>query len=91
VKHLAKLLSYSGHVTSPTFTLLQTYKGKTSAGSPLYIHHLDLYRLESAEEALLSGIVEPWGEPNSVSLIEWADKETNLLPKNTIGITFTPL
>lgn len=90
-KALAKLLKFKGTVTSPTFTLMQTYKGKLASGQPLYIHHLDLYRLSGSREAILSGITEHWGQADSISLVEWADKAEDLIPKDAIRITFNSL
>jgi len=42
-------------------------------GGRLPLFHLDLYRLESAEEILSAGIEECL-QPDSVAVIEWADK-----------------
>lgn len=88
-KHLAKALGYNGRVTSPTFVLHQTYKGKNPTNkATLFIHHLDLYRLENGEEAVQSGLTEQWGQPNSVTIIEWADKAPEIIPKKAIKIHF---
>jgi tRNA threonylcarbamoyladenosine biosynthesis protein TsaE len=91
VSFLAKALGAKEQVSSPTFVLMQTYKGKTTSIQPLYIHHLDLYRIDSPEEVIQSGLTEHWGDVNSITLIEWADKAPSLLPKNTITINFIPL
>lgn len=53
-------------VSSPTFTLVQEYRG------PVTLHHADLYRI-TAEEAEDLGLQELAG-PGSVVAIEWADK-----------------
>lgn len=56
-------------VSSPTFTLLHTYRG------PKYtIHHLDLYRLEREEELLQLGLEELESEPDALVLVEWGEK-----------------
>lgn len=89
-KHLAKALGYVGRVSSPTFVLLQTYTGTNPKNKTrLFIHHLDLYRIENASEAVQSGITEQWGDPHSITLVEWADKAPSLIPKNAITIYFT--
>ncbi len=88
-KHLAKALGYAGRVSSPTFVLLQTYPCKNPKNNgTLFIHHLDLYRIEDASEAIQSGITEQWGAANSVTIVEWADKAPSLIPKNAITIHF---
>lgn len=91
-KHLAKALEYSGRVSSPTFVLLQTYTCKNPKDkTKLLMHHLDLYRLENTSEAVQSGITEQWGDPNSITLIEWADKTPSIIPKNSVTIHFKSL
>lgn len=52
-------------VTSPTFTLMQSYEPKDSA--PIW--HLDLYRLEAEEEIEELGLQEL--SLQSIMLIEW--------------------
>lgn len=55
-----------GQVSSPTFTLVQEYRGRVT------LHHVDLYRI-TAEEAEDLGLQELAG-PASIVAIEWADK-----------------
>jgi tRNA threonylcarbamoyladenosine biosynthesis protein TsaE len=54
-------------VSSPTFTLIQVYRG------PRTLYHVDLYRLESGEVDDL-GLEELAAEPGAVIAIEWAEK-----------------
>ena len=54
-------------VPSPTFTLVQTYE--TAAGT---VWHFDLYRLQSADEAIELGIDQAFAE--GISLIEWPER-----------------
>lgn len=92
VQHLAKALGVKSKITSPTFVLMQTYRGKiTNKSQPLFIHHLDLYRLTGAKEVVESGLTEYWGNSDSITLIEWADKALELLPNNTTTVNFYPL
>lgn len=74
VKGLADGLGCASTVTSPTFTLLHEYPG---GRLPLY--HADLYRLQSEEEALSTGL-EDYFAAGGVTVIEWADKFPHLLP-----------
>jgi tRNA threonylcarbamoyladenosine biosynthesis protein TsaE len=56
------------HVASPTFTLINEYRG-----GKLVLHHVDLYRLERAEELVELGLEEiVAGE--GVCAIEWVDR-----------------
>ena len=68
VKGLARGLGISARVHSPTFTLVAEY-----TGGRLDLFHLDLYRLETADEILSAGI-EDFLQPDGVAVIEWAEK-----------------
>jgi tRNA threonylcarbamoyladenosine biosynthesis protein TsaE len=57
----------SKKVTSPTFVIINEYKGR------LDIYHIDAYRLESILEFEMLGF-DDYCHPDSVVLIEWADK-----------------
>ena len=72
---------YTGRVTSPTFTLLESYDL-----SLLSVHHFDLYRMESADELEMIGARELFN-PTSICLIEWPDKAAGFLP--TPDVVFT--
>ena len=66
-------------VTSPTFTLVQTYD--SPAGS---IWHFDLYRLARPEEAYELGIEEALTD--GIVLIEWPERLGDLLPAERLDI-----
>ena len=68
VRGVARGLEISGRVHSPTFTLVNEY-----GGGRLKLFHLDLYRLETAEQILSAG-VEEFLSPGGVSVIEWAER-----------------
>ena len=71
-------------IPSPTFTLVQTYE---PADGPSLMH-FDLYRLESAEEALDLGIEDAFVE--AVSLIEWPERLGPWLPRGALRISLAP-
>ena len=66
---------------SPTYSIINEYN------SPFYgrVCHLDLYRLNSLEEALDIGIEELIYK-NVICFIEWPEKIIDLLPINTIWV-----
>ncbi len=54
-------------VTSPTFTLINQYKGKVP------VFHIDLYRIETGHLEGL-GLDEILDIPNAVVIVEWAER-----------------
>jgi len=71
VRGLARGLKISSRVHSPTFTLVNEY-----SGGRLKLFHLDLYRLETAEQIFSAGI-EEYLSPDGVSVMEWAERIAN--------------
>lgn len=81
---LARGLGVEADVTSPTFVLVNQYRGRL----PLY--HVDAYRTESLTELVDLGLEEML-HGDGVTVIEWADKLLPLLPSSTITVTITGL
>jgi tRNA threonylcarbamoyladenosine biosynthesis protein TsaE len=54
-------------IPSPSFTLINEYELRFK------VYHIDLYRLESAEDLRTLGLEEIFSEP-AVILVEWAEK-----------------
>lgn len=76
-KGLVAGLGSGANVTSPTFGLVHEY---TDGKIP--VHHLDFYRLTSAEELIALGWDEIL-ESGSVIVAEWADKFPEVMPVDT--------
>ena len=71
-------------VPSPTFTLVQTYvAGDTK------ISHFDLYRISDVAELVEIGL--DYAIQNDITLIEWPDIASDMLPENTIHIDIVEL
>jgi tRNA threonylcarbamoyladenosine biosynthesis protein TsaE len=67
-------------VTSPTFVIVNEYSGRPldHARGRLDIYHIDAYRLNSIAEFEMLGF-DDFCYPQSVVLIEWADKVESAL------------
>ena len=64
-------------VSSPTFTLIHEY------GERLY--HVDLYRLDAAEQVATLGLDEIF-DRDAVVLVEWGERFPELMPARRIEI-----
>jgi tRNA threonylcarbamoyladenosine biosynthesis protein TsaE len=82
VQGVAAGLGYTGHVASPTFTLVREYRGR------LPIHHVDVYRLERVQDVLDLGLDEAIAE-GGILLVEWGDVVEALLPTEHLVVTLT--
>ncbi len=73
VQGIAEGLGISEYITSPTFIIINEYKGRV----PLY--HFDLYRLENPNAIEELGIEEYFNK-GGVCVIEWSEKLEALKP-----------
>lgn len=80
VQGIAAGLGARARVTSPTFILVNEYRGRL----PLY--HVDLYRLASAESVATIGL-EDYLEGDGVAAIEWPERAMDLVPEEHLEIT----
>ncbi len=83
-KGLIRGLGFEGLVTSPTFSIVETIETEL-----FLIFHIDLYRLERAQEVIELELHE---EPNykkpSIIIIEWPEKGHHLILPPDIKISF---
>ena len=77
---IAKGLGYTGRVTSPTFTIVNEYLGKT----PLF--HFDMYRLDNSD-ALFDIGWEDYLERGGVCAVEWSENVADAMPDGTVYVT----
>jgi len=79
IQGISQQLKVKDYVTSPSFTIINEYQGK------IPIYHFDLFRLNTAEEIFELGYEEYfYGE--GLTVIEWAEKIEQLLPKEHLKI-----
>ncbi|MBI2868199.1 MAG: tRNA (adenosine(37)-N6)-threonylcarbamoyltransferase complex ATPase subunit type 1 TsaE [Chloroflexi bacterium] len=72
-----------GQVNSPTFILVNEYRGR------LPVLHMDLYRLDSLAEGFEIGMLDYLERARSgVMIIEWAEKVEPALPPERLQIRF---
>lgn len=72
-------LCVSGDILSPTFVLVRSHQGR------LMLHHVDLYRTNTLEEALDLGIDEYLSE-QGVCMVEWANRALDLFPPQHLQV-----
>ena len=77
---LARGLGCTGRVTSPTFTIVNEYRGSI----PLF--HFDMYRLESSD-ALFDIGWEDYLERGGVCAVEWSENVADAMPEGTVYVT----
>jgi tRNA threonylcarbamoyladenosine biosynthesis protein TsaE len=79
VQGLTHGLGVTVHATSPTFVLVNEYRGR------LLVHHVDAYRTATVTELADLGL-EEMIDGDGVTVIEWAEKARPLLPARTIYV-----
>ncbi|MFA5318603.1 MAG: tRNA (adenosine(37)-N6)-threonylcarbamoyltransferase complex ATPase subunit type 1 TsaE [Patescibacteria group bacterium] len=84
IQYLAKYIGVKQTVNSPTFNIIKVYKIKNSKIKNFT--HIDAYRLNSADELRALGVEEFVDNPKTITVIEWADKVGEILPKDAIVI-----
>src|SRR3989344_4036735 len=84
VSACAEYLGVKEHVTSPTFVILKNYDLQNRIFKRLI--HIDAYRLERAEELLNLGWKEITAEKGNIIFLEWPEKVSEILPKDSVKI-----
>jgi tRNA threonylcarbamoyladenosine biosynthesis protein TsaE len=79
VQGLVRGLDVVGHATSPTFVMVNEYRGR------LPVNHVDAYRTTSLTELVDLGLLDLLGG-DGVTLVEWADKAEPLLPERAVRV-----
>lgn len=82
VRGLCEGLRTSGHVSSPTFTLINEYPAPFGI-----VAHVDLYRIRSRRELAELGVEEYFND-RCIACIEWPEEMAGHLPADAVHVTF---
>lgn len=85
IQTVCQILGVEDKVTSPTFSLINEYQLTTSDGDRNFVHHIDLYRLKSIDEAIDIGI-EDYLYGENYCFIEWPQLIRPILPERVVEI-----
>lgn len=79
---LAKGLGITADVSSPTFALVNEYRGKVN------LYHFDMYRVDSWDDLYSTGFFD-YIDEGAVLACEWSENIENALPNDiTIKVSF---
>ena len=84
IREIVAQLGATDTVTSPTFALVNQYKGSGNRT----IYHFDFYRIEELREAYDLGY-EEYFYSGDICLVEWPEKIEPLLPEETMNVRIT--
>jgi tRNA threonylcarbamoyladenosine biosynthesis protein TsaE len=79
VQGLVRGLGVTTQATSPTFVLVNEYRGR------LPVHHVDAYRTGGLTELIDLGLLDLI-DGDGVTLLEWADRAEPLLPARAVRV-----
>ena len=85
MRGLARGIGYEGDITSPTFSIVNEYRG-----GRLPVFHFDMYRISSFEDLYSTGYFDYFDE-NGIIAIEWSENISEILEDNTIFVEIQPV
>lgn len=82
---IAKGLGVQGHVNSPTFLIMRSYPIPEGVNAEI-LYHIDAYRLHDEHDAEGLGLSEIFSDKNAITLCEWPERLSSLLPESSLYI-----
>ncbi len=80
VQAVAKALGVNETLNSPTFLIMKSYPLRSQHFA--FLIHIDAYRLKKSEELKNLGFTELLANPRNLIFVEWADRVSDILPKD---------
>ena len=78
VRGMARYLAPAATVTSPSYSLCNTYRGEG------VLHHLDLYRITSEDDLESIGFYDLLGE--GIAVVEWCELIPAAVPEDALRV-----
>lgn len=79
----AKGTGFDGDVSSPTFALVNEYRGKKRT-----VYHFDMYRISGWDDLYSTGYFD-YLDAGGCLIIEWSENIEAILPEDCIRVTIT--
>lgn len=83
IKEVCRKLGVEGQTSSPTYSIVNEYSSPNGN-----VYHIDLYRLNSVQEAFEVGL-EDYLYSDNYCFIEWPQIAEELLPESYVSISIT--
>ena len=84
VRGAAKFLCPDARVSSPTYAIVNTYRGKIT------VYHFDMYRIDGEESLYSTGFFDYLDE-DAVCIAEWSEKIEEFIPENAYYVSIDKL
>ncbi|MCS7000551.1 MAG: tRNA (adenosine(37)-N6)-threonylcarbamoyltransferase complex ATPase subunit type 1 TsaE [Bacteroidota bacterium] len=91
VRGICRFFEVEDIVTSPTFSIINVYRGTLTTGEPVQIIHIDLYRLKNMKELSSIGLLEWLQLPDAIKVIEWPEKANGIIRSPHYQVTIKTL
>ncbi len=85
VRGLCRGLGSPAAVSSPTFALMNEYRG-----GRLTLVHFDLYRIDTEEDLEAIGYYDAAGAPGTVTAVEWSENVPEAFGEDAVRVRIEP-